>query len=224
MLPGRRCAAHGRDLAALGAAHPGAALVGLDADAAMLARAQERLGADGREVALVQADLGRPLGPDVLAAARAPVDAVTSVAAFHWVLDTPTLAADLAALLRTGGRLVAECGGAGQLAAVDEVLVALGARPKHDVVFRDAASWGDALAAAGFEVERVALRPDPLQLPDLDLLARYLEVVVLRLHVAALPVAERTPFARAVAERLPDRTVDYVRLEVEAVRVVVVEG
>jgi hypothetical protein len=42
--------------------------------------------------------------------------------------------------------------------------------------------------------------------------------MMLRLHVAELPPDQRLPFARAVAERLPDQTVDYVRLECEAVR------
>ena len=211
----------GRDLEALAARHPGARLVGLDADAAMLARAAERVRTTDtlreRDVTLVQADLGAPLADEVRERALAPVDVVTSIATFHWVPDTTALAGALASLLRPGGRLVAECGGEGQLAAVDDALADLGSAPVLRR-YRGPEEWGDALAAAGFDVERVALRPDPLVLRDVDLLARYLEVVVLRLHVAALPEAGRTPFARAVAERLPGSAVDYVRLEVEATR------
>ena len=210
----------GRDLEALAARHPTARLVGLDADAAMLERAEGRLRAlteAGRELRLVRADLGAPLPDDVRAQALAPADAVTSVATFHWVPDTDALAGALASLLRAGGRLVAECGGSGQLAAVDAALADRGAEPVLRR-YRGPEEWGDALEAAGFDVHRVALRPDPLVLDDVDLRARYLEVVVLRLHVAALPEAERAGFTRSVAERLPGSAVDYVRLEVEATR------
>ncbi len=209
----------GRDAERLLDAHPSWQVVGLDADQAMLDRAGDRLSAHGGRVRLVRADLGAALPTDRLAAAGAPVDAVTSVAAFHWVADTAVLAANLAALVRPGGRLVAECGGAGQLAAVDAVLVGLGAHPHtQDTTFRTPDAWGAALDAAGFDVERVALRPHPVTIEDLDVLARFLETIVLRMHVAALPPGQRAPFARAVAERLPRATMDYVRLEVEATR------
>ena len=43
-----------------------------------------------------------------------PVDAVLSTATFHWIADHERLFARLHAALRPGGRLVAQCGGAGQ--------------------------------------------------------------------------------------------------------------
>lgn len=209
----------GRDMQRLLDLHPGWRVVGLDADAVMLDRARERTSGHGDRVRLVAADLGSPLSAGVRAAAGSPVDAVVSVAAFHWVPGTTALAANLASLLRPGGRLVAECGGAGQLAAVDAALTEIGAHlHSDDTTFRGPDEWGQALAAAGFDVERVALRPHPVTIEDLDVLTLFLETIVLRMHVAAVPAGERTAFARSVAERLPGRTMDYVRLEVEAVR------
>ena len=48
------------------------------------------------------------------------VDAAFSTATFHWVLDHPRLFAALRAVLRPGGRLVAQCGGRGNLARIRE--------------------------------------------------------------------------------------------------------
>lgn len=207
----------GRDAERLLHRYPDVDVVGLDADDAMLTRARRRLDAYGDRVRLVRADLGRPLPADVLQAVP-PADAVVSVAALHWVPDTDALAGNIARLLRPGGRLVAECGGAGQLAAVDRALAAIGSEPVHSRTFRGVDEWRAALAGAGLTVQRVELRPHPARFDDVDTLARFLMAVILRLQVADLPPDQRLPFARAVAERLPDRTVDYVRLECEAVR------
>ena len=46
-----------------------------------------------------------------------PVDAVFSSAVFHWVLDHDALFAQLQGVLRPGGRLAAQCGGAGNVDA-----------------------------------------------------------------------------------------------------------
>ena len=45
-----------------------------------------------------------------------PVDVVFSSAVFHWILDHDALFARLRAALRPGGRLAAQCGGAGNIA------------------------------------------------------------------------------------------------------------
>ena len=47
----------------------------------------------------------------------APVDLIVSTATFHWILDHERLFARLLAALAPGGRLVAQCGGAGNIAA-----------------------------------------------------------------------------------------------------------
>src|SRR5207244_8478409 len=50
-----------------------------------------------------------------------PVDAIFSNAVFHWVPDHDRLFARLHAALRPGGRLVAQCGGHGNIAKVREI-------------------------------------------------------------------------------------------------------
>ncbi len=54
------------------------------------------------------------------------VDAVFSNAVFHWVPDHDALFARLRAALRPGGRLVAQCGGAGNVERFHEVAKAVG--------------------------------------------------------------------------------------------------
>ncbi len=44
-----------------------------------------------------------------------PVDAIFSNATFHWIPDHPKLFAALAAALKPGGQLVAQCGGFGNI-------------------------------------------------------------------------------------------------------------
>jgi trans-aconitate 2-methyltransferase len=202
----------GRDAAALAARRPGAGLVLLDGSERMLARARERLG-DG--ATYVHADLTRPLPPQV-----GTVDAVMSVAAFHWVGDHRALFTHLAAVLRPSGRLVAECGGAGNLAGMDAALVAgreafgLGADP-GEWCFADVEQTRDDLEAAGLVVDDVRLRPHPVRLDEPDLLRRYLATVVLGGYAEGL--GERFgAFVDTVARAMPEPVVDYVRLEIEA--------
>src|SRR5690242_8759650 len=94
-------------------------VVAVDGSRQMLERLRERLAADLDRVDVVLADLSRPLP------VTRPVDAVLSVAAFHWVLDHDALFANLAAVLRPGGRLATECGGAGNIASVSAAIEAV---------------------------------------------------------------------------------------------------
>src|SRR3954468_20370872 len=90
---------------------PAAHVIAVDGSQGALERAAERLAAPvaaGR-VMLLHADLTRPLP------ISAPVDAVLSTATFHWIADHDALFATLAAALRPGGQLVAQCGGAGNM-------------------------------------------------------------------------------------------------------------
>src|ERR687884_1764963 len=88
---------------------PDGRVIGVDASASMIDAARERLGDDAD---LRVADLvGLDLGGDT-------VDVVFSTATFHWIADHDALFRSLRAALRPGGRLVAQCGGAGNIAAV----------------------------------------------------------------------------------------------------------
>ena len=99
---------------------PRGTVIALDGSPAMIDAARERLARFGDRIDYVVADLGRPLPVD------GSVDAVLSTATFHWVPDHDALFANLAAVTRPGGWLVAQCGGAGNVARIEAVLATIG--------------------------------------------------------------------------------------------------
>ena len=198
----------GRDAAALLERLPEIDLVGVDASSRMIDEARARL---GTRATLVVADLTQPLPIE-------PVDAVMSVAAFHWVTDHELLFRNLAASVRPGGRLTSDCGGQGQVAILDQALIAVTGKPKQFIRFAGVDDTEAALRGAGWEVESVRLRPDPLRLDDPDLLETYLATVMLGAYLDAMPAEEHRAFVRAVREAMPEPVIDYVRLEIDAIR------
>ena len=88
---------------------PDGRVIGVDQSASMIDAARERLGPDVdlRVADLVELDLGGDTA-----------DVVFSTATFHWIADHEALFASLRGALRGGGRLVAQCGGVGNIAAV----------------------------------------------------------------------------------------------------------
>jgi trans-aconitate 2-methyltransferase len=164
-------------------------------------------------VTYVECDLGRPLPVEE------PVDAVLSTATFHWVPDHDALFAHLAAVLRPGGRLVAQCGGAGNVASVHAAAAELlddgwdgpwnFATPEETTA---------RLTAAGFVDIETWLHDEPTPIEPGEPMETFLSTVILRNHVARVPEPERARFVRRVAERLPDSTIDYVRLNILATR------
>src|SRR4051812_19158920 len=99
---------------------PDGRVIAVDASADMLVAARERLGDDPR-VGYLQADLTE-LRLDE------PADAILSTATFHWIADQAALYRALHGALKSGGSLVAQCGGEGNIAdvrgAVAEVVAA----------------------------------------------------------------------------------------------------
>ena len=166
-------------------------VLAVDADPAMVAKARESL---PPEVEVRQQDLLELEVPE-------PVDVVFSNAVFHWITDHDRLFARLHAALRRGGRLVAQCGGEGNL---DRVLAAVGERP-GTWRYAGAEETEAKLRAAGFSEARAWLEPKPTRVADLPL---FLETVVLR----AMPDPRGT--AERVARQLDE--LDYVRLNIEA--------
>ena len=199
----------GRDGEALLARWPDVRLVGVDGSERMIAQARARLG-DRAELHV--ADLTEPLPLD------APVDAVMSVAAFHWITDHDLLFSRLATAMRPGARLTSDCGGQGQLAVMTAALVEVTGQGKFGTSFKGVDETRAALEGAGFDVEDVRLRPDPLRLEDPELMEAYLATVNLGSHLATLPESEHRPFVRAVREAMAEPVIDYVRLEIDAVR------
>jgi len=198
----------GRDGAALLERWPEVTLVGVDGSSAMIAKARERLG-DRAE--LIVADLTQPLPIE-------PVDAVMSVAAFHWVTDHRLLFRNLADVVAPGGRLTSDCGGQGQLAILDAALVLVTGGHKLGTVFAGVDDTVADLESSGWRAEQVILRPEPLRLADPDLLEAYLATVCLSSYVGDRPTPEGRAFVREVRLAMPEPVIDYVRLEIDAVR------
>ena len=199
----------GRDGVALLSRWPGARLVGVDGSARMIEEARAKLGDD---VELHVADLTSPLP------LTEPVDAVMSVAAFHWIEDHDLLFTRLAAVMRPGARLTSDCGGQGQLAILGAALEEVTGEGKYGVSYRGVEETRASLEGAGFDVEDVRLRPDPLRIDDPDVLDTYLAVVCLGSHLVDLPLEEQRDFVRRVRTAMTQPVIDYVRLEIEAVR------
>jgi len=167
-------------------------VIGVDADAAMVARARENLPG----IPILQQDL-LDLQLDE------PVDVVFSGAVFHWITDHERLFERLHAALRPGGRLVAQCGGHGNIARVLEVV---GERP-GTWLYATPEDTERRLRAAGFRSARAWLQPKPT-VPD-DMVA-FVESVILH----GMPPAEARPLAEKAAAELDE--LDYVRLNIEA--------
>ena len=195
---------------------PTAEVVGLDSSPSMLAVARERLARFGARVTFVEADLSDPLE----AVAGAPVDAIVSTATFHWIADHDRLFANLALVLAPGGQLVAQCGGVGNVAAVHAAVAEVAGGRHFTGIWNFASSEETAgrLERAGFVDVTTWLHDEPTPIEAGEPLETYLRTVILRLHLAQIPAPERTAFVREVAARVPDATIDYVRLNIVARR------
>ncbi|HEX2851065.1 MAG TPA: class I SAM-dependent methyltransferase [Acidimicrobiales bacterium] len=217
----------GRVTEALAERLPGGRVFAVDADPAMVAAATANLAALGDRVLVVEGDLlDLPAVLTRAAPGTAGVDAILSTATFHWILDHDRLFASLFAALRPGGRLVAQCGGAGNLAAVLAAADAVAAgdprwAPRFEGWTRPsrmaaAEETGERMAAAGFESIRAWLEPNPV-VPDDPL--EYLRTINLGAHVQRLPEGDRDEFVERVATRLGSPvTIDYVRLNLDGTR------
>jgi trans-aconitate 2-methyltransferase len=143
---------------------------------------------------------------------------VFSTATFHWVPDHDALFANLAAVLRPGGALVAQCGGAGNLGAVRTALVEMGETWPGPWTFASPEETVARMEAAGFVDVEAWLHDEPTVIEAGEPMETFLTTVVLRSHVERLPEADRAGFVRQVAERLPGSEIDYVRLNLVARR------
>jgi trans-aconitate 2-methyltransferase len=192
---------------------PGGRLLAVDGSEAMIAQARERL---GERASYLVADLSE-LEVDE------PVDLIFSTATFHWILDHDRLFERLRAALRPGGRLVAQCGGEGNVAEHARVIATVAARPQFAEHFSEMTGiWNFAspgqteakLRSAGFDEARCWLEPKPVQ-PRQPL--EFTSTVTLGPLLAQLPEEQRRPFAEAIlAESEQPLVLDYVRLNIEA--------
>jgi trans-aconitate 2-methyltransferase len=204
----------GRVTAALLERLPRGEVVAVDGSPAMVERARERL---GDEIELRVADL-------LELALDRPADAILSTATFHWIADHERLFARLRDVLKPGGRLVAQCGGAGNIAALKAAAERVGGREPFAPAL---AGWPGPWNFAGTQetaerltrlgwvdvwtwLQHVRVEPDDPH--------EYLGTVALGEHLERLEPEQREPFVGAVIEELDEPVVDYVRLNILARR------
>jgi trans-aconitate 2-methyltransferase len=196
----------------LAARLPRGQVVALDASASMIEAARGRLAPFGDRIEFVVADLGLPLP------LAEPVDAVLSTATFHWVTNHDALFVNLAAVLRPGGRLVAQCGGMGNIASIRKVLAGVGDGWPGATYYASPFDTARRLEAAGFVDVECWLTDEPTRFEPGEPFETFLRTVILGAHLGRLPAEERDGFVRAVVERLPEPVIDYVRLNILARR------
>jgi trans-aconitate 2-methyltransferase len=204
----------GRVTAALVERLPHGEVVAVDGSPAMIEQARARLNdaVDVRVADLLELELDRP------------VDAILSTATFHWIADHDRLFARLLEALVPGGRLAAQCGGAGNVAALDAAARRVGEREPFGAAL--AGRPGPWTFASAPETERrlrrlgwvdvwawshhVRVEPDDPR--------EYLGTVALGSHVEPLDPGLREPFIDAVLAELDEPVLHYVRLNILAWR------
>ena len=209
---------------------PEGRVIGVDGSADMIRVARENL---GPTVELHQQDL-------LELTLTTKVDAVFSSACFHWIGDHDRLFSRIAACMRPGARLSAQCGGKGNVAELRlvcaEVLSSdpfgehFGTKGSDPLTRRSAGAWKEPflfaspketrerLAGAGFEDVECWLEPKPTKLAS-DQARDFIKTVCLSPYLVELPDELHDPFTDAVIERLDDPTeLNYVRLNMTARR------
>jgi trans-aconitate 2-methyltransferase len=192
---------------------PEGRVIAIDGSASMAAKAREAIGdrADVREGDLAQLEM------------RDEVDLVYSNAVFHWIPDHENLFSRLFAALRPGGRIVAQCGGQGNVASLAKVIIEVAADPRFGKHFEGMQGiWNFAtaedteavLSGAGFQEVRCWLQPKNVRPAEP---IPFLQTVTLGPHLQRLPEELQRSFIEKIAAGMGEPLVlDYVRLNIEA--------
>lgn len=218
--PGERIADVGCGTGALAReiADAGSDVIGIDRAPGMVARARDA----HPDLPFVRGDA------EALPLATGAFDAVFSNATLHWIDDQDAALASIRDALSPGGRLVAEFGGAGNVAAITDAvqdsMAERGYDGTHPWHFPTPAEYATRLESHGFEVRHLRLfdRPTPLE-DGADGLATWLDVFGDGIF-APLSDSEREAVVAGVEDRLRDElfeggswVADYRRLRVVAV-------
>lgn len=203
----------GRVTAELAERVPRGRIYGVDVSPSMVEHARQAL--DGGATILCQ-DLVALELPE-------PVDVVFSNATFHWIHDHDRLFAAIHRSLKPGGRLLAQCGGRGNIDAFRRAADDVAAEPPFAAHFDDwqrpwhyasAEETAERLTQAGFEQADTWLEPKRVHPQRV-----FVETVCLLRHLDPLPPELRHPFVDRVLDRVGEPLVlDYVRLNISAVR------
>jgi trans-aconitate 2-methyltransferase len=194
---------------------PRGRVYGVDASAAMVEHARARLGS---AATILHQDLVELQLPE-------PVDVVFSNATFHWVLDHDALFAALHGAMKPGARLVAQCGGDGNidsfLSAADAVANEEPFASKfdgwrHPWYFATAEETAERLERTGFTDVHCWLSPGDVTPAEPR---NFVQTVCLRPHLELLGAGLREKFVDRVLDHFDEPLVlDYVRLNMTAVR------
>jgi trans-aconitate 2-methyltransferase len=205
---------------------PRGRVIAIDGSQNMLNEAASRLVPRyGARVELVCADL-LALALDRVA------DVIVSTATFHWLRDHETLFRNLYGALVGGGWLVAQCGGAGNLARLLARANELTKSPSFAPYFRgwegpwefaDAETTRRRLEAAGFTDVDTNLEDEPTAFIDRSTFELFVITVILRLHLERLPSDDlrrsfMTPVVDLAEHDDPPFVLDYRRLNLRARR------
>jgi trans-aconitate 2-methyltransferase len=195
---------------------PHGTVYAVDAAPSMVAHAHETLGE--RAIVLCQdlVDLALP----------ETVDVVFSNATFHWIADHDALFAALHRNMKPGGRLLAQCGGRGNIDAFRRTADEIAHREPFAPYFVDwhgpwnyatAEDTAERLERAGFEKVSTWLEDKPTELEEPR---SFVATVCLVRHLDPLPEELRDEFVDAVmAEAGEPLVLDYVRLNMTALRI-----
>jgi trans-aconitate 2-methyltransferase len=154
-----------------------------------------------------------------------PVDVIFSNATFHWISDHDALFAALHSNLKPGGRLLAQCGGRGNIDAFRRLSEDVAAEEPFAPHFADwRKPWNYAtveeieerLSRAGFERVSCWMEDRPTEPPEPR---NFVQTVCLVRHLDVLPLELRDQFIDRVLERAGDPLLlEYVRLNMSARR------
>jgi trans-aconitate 2-methyltransferase len=203
---------------------PDGKVVGLDRSPAMLATAREWLRDRAPGVGLV-------LGDGAALPFRRAFDAVFSGATFHWIHDHAALFRSIITALKPGGVLVAQCGGAGNLATLLGRAARLMSEPRFVYYFEewseptyysDADSAARRMRSAGFADVEASIEAAPTSFDSPVEFQEFIANVCVRHHLSRLPLDDRQVFLRALtiaaANDSPPFTLDYWRLNLSGRR------
>ena len=194
---------------------PSGRVIAVDSAPSMVEHAREQL---GDRATVFQCDLQDLVLDD-------PVDAVFSNAVFHWVSDHDLLFRRMHDALRPGGRMVAQCGGEGNVERFHGLAAEVAAQPRFaEHLGGWAGPWNFAgaeltrerLLRAGFADAETWLEPWPIR-PDEP--REFIRAVCLGYHLPRLPEELRDDYLDAVTELMgAEPSLDYVRLNIVAAR------
>ena len=180
---------------------PRGCVIGLDASRAMVAHAS-------RHHTTIRQNLEFVLGDMQAVPFRGGFDRVYSSAALHWASDPAAVADGIARALRPGGRVVLQCGGAGNaapmVAVLDDLTRSSAWAPYFPdtamrYTFLDAPTFRAVLVGARLVPVEVRLIPTAMVLSGRDGLAGWVRTTWLR-YTGSVPAERRAAFVDALVD------------------------